>query len=135
MACVYSALGSKVSVVELTDSLMPGTDKDLLRPFLKIVKERYESIMVSTRVAGMQATKSGIEVMFEAGDEKSTEIYDRVLVAIGRRANGDQLDVEKAGAFERFLDLFKRRPVDENLFVPGNQLVKPLLKGLQVEAE
>ena len=97
MACVYSALGSKVSVVELTDSLMPGTDKDLLRPFLKIIKERYEDIMVSTKVAGMQATKAGIEVMFEAGDEKRTEMYDRVLVAIGRRANGDQLDVDKAG--------------------------------------
>ncbi|MDX1508852.1 MAG: dihydrolipoyl dehydrogenase [Woeseiaceae bacterium] len=97
MACVYAALGSKVSVVELTDSLMPGTDKDLLRPFQKIIKERYEEIMVSTKVAGMQATKTGIEVMFESDDGKRTELYDRVLVAIGRRANGDRLDAEKAG--------------------------------------
>ncbi len=56
MACVYSALGTDVSVVELTDSLMPGTDPDLLRPFLKIVRKRYEAIMVSTKVTGMRAT-------------------------------------------------------------------------------
>ena len=54
MACVYSALGSEVSVVELTDALMPGTDPDLLRPFNKIVKKRYDKIMVSTKVTGMR---------------------------------------------------------------------------------
>ncbi len=97
MACVYAALGSKVSVVELTDSLMPGTDQDLLRPFMKIVKPRYESIMTGTKVTGMQATKSGIDVAFEGKDGTSTGVYDKVLVAIGRRANGDKLAAEKAG--------------------------------------
>lgn len=97
MACVYSALGTDVSVVELTDSLMPGTDPDLLRPFLKIVKKRYEAIMVSTKVTGMRATVPGIEVSFEGKNAPSFGVYDRVLVAIGRRANGDKLDAEKAG--------------------------------------
>lgn len=97
MACVYAALGVEVSVVELMDSLMPGTDKDLLRPFLKVVKERYRSIMVSTKVTAMHATDAGIEVAFEGKDAPATETYDRVLVAIGRRANGDKLDVGKAG--------------------------------------
>jgi dihydrolipoamide dehydrogenase len=97
MACVYSALGVEVSVVELMDSLMPGTDKDLLRPFLKIVKPRYKSIMVSTKVTGMRATKAGIEVDFEGKDAPASGVYDRVLVAIGRRANGDKLDAAKAG--------------------------------------
>lgn len=97
MACVYSALGVEVSVVELLDSLMPGTDKDLLRPFLKIVKPRYKVIMTSTKVTGMRATTPGIEVTFEGKNAPPMGIYDRVLVAVGRRANGDKLDADKAG--------------------------------------
>ena len=97
MACVYSALGVAVSVVELTESLMPGTDKDLLRPFLKIVKPRYESIMTGTKVTGMRATVPGIEVSFEGENAPEIGVYDRVLVAVGRRANGDKLDADKAG--------------------------------------
>lgn len=97
MACVYAALGSDVSVVELTDSLMPGTDPDLLRPFTKIVKQRYDAIMLSTKVTGMRATTPGIEVSFEGAKAPSTDIYDRVLVAIGRKANGGTLDADKAG--------------------------------------
>jgi len=97
MACVYSALGADVSVVELMDSLMPGTDPDLLRPFLKIIKNRYEAIMVSTKVTKMRATVPGIEVSFEGDKAPSIGVYDRVLVAIGRRANGGTLDAEKAG--------------------------------------
>jgi len=97
MACVYSALGVEVSVVELTDSLMPGIDKDLLRPFLKIVEPRYEAIMTGTKVTGMRATVPGIEVSFEGDNAPETGVYDRVLVAVGRRANGDKLDADKAG--------------------------------------
>lgn len=97
MACVYNALGVEVSVVELTDSLMPGTDKDLLRPFLKIVEPRYESIMTGTKVTGMRATVPGIEVSFEGEGAPEIGVYDRVLVAVGRRANGDKLDADKAG--------------------------------------
>ena len=97
MACVYAALGTEVSVVELTDSLMPGTDPDLIRPFLKVVKQRYASIMTSTKVTGMRATTPGIEVSFEGEDAPSVGVYDRVLVAIGRRANGDRLAADKAG--------------------------------------
>jgi dihydrolipoamide dehydrogenase len=97
MACVYSALGVEVSVVELTDSLMPGTDKDLLRPFLKIVEPRYEAIMTGTKVTGMRATVPGIEVSFEGEGAPEVGVYDRVLVAVGRRANGDKVDADIAG--------------------------------------
>jgi dihydrolipoamide dehydrogenase len=97
MACVYSALGVEVSVVELMDSLMPGTDPDLLRPFLKVVKPRYEAIMTSTRVTGMRATVPGIEVTFDGKNAPSMGVYDRVLVAVGRRASGDRLGVDRAG--------------------------------------
>ncbi len=97
MACIYSALGTEVSVVELMDQLMPGTDKDLLRPFTKVVKDRYETILLKTKVTRMRATVPGIEVTFEGDDAPSVGVYDRVLVAIGRRANGDKLDAGKAG--------------------------------------
>ena len=97
MACVYSALGSDVSVVELTDSLMPGTDPDLVRPFRRIVDKRYAAIMLNTRVTGMTAKPEGIEVAFEGDKAPPSETYDKVLVAIGRRANGDQLDAGNAG--------------------------------------
>ena len=97
MACVYNALGTDVSVVELTDSLMPGTDPDLLRPFVKVISKRYDAIMLATRVTGMRATVPGIEVSFEGDKAPSVGVYDRVLIAVGRRANGDALDAEVAG--------------------------------------
>jgi dihydrolipoamide dehydrogenase len=97
MACVYSALGTKVTVVELMNQLMPGTDPDLVRPFAKFVKPRYENILLGTKVSGMQASNAGIDVLFEKGEETTGETFDKVLISIGRRANGDRLDVEKAG--------------------------------------
>ncbi len=97
MACVYSALGTQVSVVELTNALMPGTDPDLVRPFRKFVDKRYEKIMLDTKVTGMHATVPGIEVAFEGENAPENEIYDRVLISVGRRPNGGQLDCEKAG--------------------------------------
>ncbi|MBT8077629.1 MAG: dihydrolipoyl dehydrogenase [Gammaproteobacteria bacterium] len=97
MACVYCALGTQVSVVELTDTLMPGTDPDLVRPFQKIVEQRYESIRLGTKVTNMHPTVPGIEVHFEAEQGRDVAVFDKVLVAIGRRANGDRLDADKAG--------------------------------------
>jgi dihydrolipoamide dehydrogenase len=97
MACVYSALGTNVSVVELTGGLMPGTDPDLVRPFQKFIERRYEAILLDTKVAGMRPTVPGIEITFEGKGAPGKELYDRVLVAVGRRANGDRLDAEKAG--------------------------------------
>ncbi len=97
LACVYSALGSKISVVELTDALMPGTDPDLVRPLRKIIDVRYEGIMLDTKVIGMIATDKGIEVEFAGNNAPQKQLYDKVLISIGRRANGDKLDCDKAG--------------------------------------
>ncbi len=97
MACVYSALGSNISVVELTDALMPGTDPDLVRPFRKFIDERYEAIMLNTKVTGMRSTEAGIEVSFEGDKAPETEIYDRVLISVGRSANGNHLSADNAG--------------------------------------
>ncbi len=97
MACVYDALGSRVSVVELTDELIPGCDRDLVRPLQKRISERYETIMLGTRVAGVEAQKSGVKVSFEGEGAPESERYDKVLMAVGRRANGDLLEAEAAG--------------------------------------
>jgi dihydrolipoamide dehydrogenase len=97
MAAVYSGLGSKVSVVELTDQLIPGCDPDLVKPLHKHVAERYEAIMLSTKVASAETTDDGIRVEFEGSEAPEPQTYDRVLVAVGRQANGDQLDLGKAG--------------------------------------
>ena len=97
VAAMYSGLGSKVSVVELTDQLIPGCDPDLVKPLHQHVAERYEAIMLSTKVASAEATSEGIKVAFEGDDAPEPQTYERVLVAVGRRANGDQLDLDRAG--------------------------------------
>ena len=112
MACVYSSLGSAVTVVELTDSLMPGTDRDLVRPFQKIVAKRYENILLGTKVSGIQATTAGLDVLFEGKDGNTAETFDKVLVSIGRRANGDKLAAEKAGVT---VDERGNIPVDKHM--------------------
>ncbi len=97
MASVYEALGSKVTVVELTDQLIPGCDPDLVKPLAKRVGDRYEAIHLNTKVASAEAQKGGVKVKFEGDDAPKDATFDRVLVAVGRRANGDILDLEASG--------------------------------------
>ena len=98
MGTVYDALGSKVSVVEFMDGLIPGCDRDLIRPLQKRMEKRFESIMLSTKVAKIEAKKDGIHVSFEGENApKEAQVYDRVLVSIGRRPNGKNIGAENAG--------------------------------------
>lgn len=97
MACVYSSLGTSVTVIELTDSLMPGTDPDLVRPLQKIIGKSYEKILLGTKVTSFRATVPGIEVRYDGEKESGTELFDRVLISVGRSANGKRLDANLAG--------------------------------------
>jgi dihydrolipoamide dehydrogenase len=97
MATVYQALGSQVSVVELLDGLMPGCDRDLVRPLAKRIEKLYEAIYLGTRVTGIEAQKKGLKVQFEGAKAPASEIYDRVLVAVGRRPNGHRIGADAAG--------------------------------------
>jgi dihydrolipoamide dehydrogenase len=102
MGTVYDALGSKVSVVEFTDGLIQGCDRDLVRPLQKRMEKRFEAIMLNTKVAKIEAKPDGIYVSFEGvnGNQdapKTVEKYDRVLVSIGRRPNGHLIGAELAG--------------------------------------
>lgn len=98
MGTVYDALGSKVSVVEFMDGLITGCDRDLVRPLQKRMEKRFESIMLSTKVSKIEAKQDGIHVSF-AGEQAPTEaqVYDRVLVSIGRCPNGKKIGAENAG--------------------------------------
>ena len=98
MACVYDALGSKISVVEFMDQLMPGADKDIVKPLHKRIDGRYENIWLKTKVTAVEAQKKGLKVTFEdAKGETFDETFDKVLVAVGRKPNGKLIDAEKAG--------------------------------------
>lgn len=98
MACVYDALGAKISVVEFMDQLMPGADKDIVKPLQKRIEGRYENIWLKTKVTAMEAQKKGLKVTFEKeGGETFTDTFDKVLVAVGRKPNGKLIDAEKAG--------------------------------------
>jgi dihydrolipoamide dehydrogenase len=110
MATVYHALGSRIDVVELQDQLIPGCDKDLVRALEKVIKKRYERIMVGTRVTSMSATSDGIKVRFEGKNAPEEQTYDRVLVAVGRQPNGKLVDAEAAGV-----------QVDERGYIPVDQ--------------
>ena len=97
MATVYDALGSKVTVVEMLDSLIPGCDADLVRPLQKRIEGRYEAVLLKTRVAEVKAQKNGLKVSFEGDDAPKPSLFDRVLVAVGRRGNGGEVAADAAG--------------------------------------
>ena len=97
MATVYAALGSKVSVVELMDQLMPGADKDMVAPLHKRIEKKYENIWLKTKVTKIEATREGLLVSFEGDTAPKTDIFDKVLVAVGRKPNGKLINAEAAG--------------------------------------
>jgi len=96
MATVYASLGAKLSVVELTGQLMPGADPDLVRPLEKRLKARYEQVLLNTKVVSATASEAGVGVEFEDSNGRRTDVFDRVLVAVGRSANGKRLKLEAA---------------------------------------
>ena len=136
MGTVYDALGSKVSVVEFTDGLVQGCDRDLVRPLQKRMEKRFEAIMLSTKVASMEAKQDGIHVMFEGVNgnvdaPKDAQIYDRVLVSIGRRPNGKNISAENAGVAVDdygFIAVDKQMRTNINhIFAIGDIVGQPML--------
>ena len=130
MASVYSALGTKISVVELTDSLMPGCDPDLVRPLQRRIAKRYAQIMTGTKVTRIVPVAEGLQVSFE-GRTSATETYDQVLMAVGRTPNGKRLSAERAGIV---VDQRGFIPVDKqmrtnlpHIFAVGDIVGQPML--------
>ena len=131
MACVYDALGVKVTVVELTETLIPGADRDVVRPLEQRIRKRYEQILLGVKVAKLEATKQGIKATFEGANAPEPQTYGRVLVAVGRRPNGKLLDAEKAGVSvdERgFIPVDRQmRTSAGNIFAIGDVIGNPML--------
>jgi dihydrolipoamide dehydrogenase len=116
MATVYDALGSKVTVVEFLDRLIAAADADIVRPLARRIDKRYEKILLKTKVSKLEALPEGLRATFESADGQSPapapEVYDRVLLAVGRRPNGKNIAADKAGV-----------TVNERGFIPvDNQL-------------
>jgi dihydrolipoamide dehydrogenase len=120
MACVYDALGAKVSVVELGEQLMPGADIDLVKPLEKRLKARYENILLGTKSTKVEALPEGIRVTFETTiGEISTDVFDRVLVAVGRVPNGKLINAAAAGV-----------TVNERGFIPVDKQMRTNVPGI-----
>ena len=111
MACVYDALGAKVSVVEFADGLIPPADRDIVKPLQKRIEKRYEAVMLKTKVTKLEARANGLLATFE-GDAapKEPQLYDMVLLAVGRRPNCKDIAAEKAGVI-----------VTERGFIPADK--------------
>jgi dihydrolipoamide dehydrogenase len=131
MATVYHALGSKISVVEMMDALIPGADPDLVRPLQRKISKQYENIWLSTRVTGIEAQKKGLKVNFESKKAPESETFDRVLVAVGRSPNGAKLDADKAGVdvTERgFIEVDNQQRTNvPHIFAIGDLVGQPML--------
>ncbi|HET9817989.1 MAG TPA: dihydrolipoyl dehydrogenase [Rhodanobacteraceae bacterium] len=131
MATVYRALGSAVTVVEFMDQLMPGADADLVRPLAARLKKQDVAIHLKTKVTAAKAQKNGIACEFEGDSIPERKLFDRVLVAVGRSANGDKIGADKAGVTVTERGLI---PVDtqmrtnvEHIFAIGDLVGQPML--------
>jgi dihydrolipoamide dehydrogenase len=113
MGTVYHELGSKVTVVELLDQLIPGADKDLVAPLTKRITRTYEDVHLKTRVTGVEAKPEGLVVSFEGPKAPATDTFDKILVAVGRKPNGRLVGAEKAGV-----------TVDERGFIPVDKQMR-----------
>ena len=136
MACVYDALGSKVTVVEFADGLIPAADRDIVKPLHKRIEKRYDAIYLKTKVTQLDPTPEGLLATFEgaAGDSsapKEPQLFDMVLMAVGRRPNGKEVGADKAGVLvnERgFIPVDKQQRTNvAHIFAIGDICSDPML--------
>jgi dihydrolipoamide dehydrogenase len=131
LGTVYAALGSRVSVVEMTDGLLPGADRDLVKPLQKRIEPQFEGIYLNTKVVSIVDKKDAIEVTFDGNVEKKTQRYSRVLVSVGRRPNSADLGLEhtKAEVNQRgFVAVDpQRRTAEPSILAIGDLAGEPML--------
>ena len=131
MACVYDALGSRITVVEMQDGLIPGADRDLVRPLERRLQKRYESILLKTRVVKLEAKPDGLVATFDGPSVSSPQRFDRVLVATGRRPNGREVAAEKAGVHVNdrgFIPVDRQQRTNvPHIFAIGDVVGEPML--------
>jgi dihydrolipoamide dehydrogenase len=131
MATVYHELGAKITVVELLDQLIPGADRDLVAPLAKRAGRQYEDIYLKTQVTGVREGDGGLEVSFDGPKAPASAVFDRILVAVGRRPNGTQIAAERAGVDvdpRGFIPVSKQmRTSVPHIFAIGDIVGQPML--------
>ena len=131
MGTVYEALGSEVSVVELSDGLIQGCDRDIVKPLHRRMEKRFENIWLKTKVTNIETIKEGVVVYFEGDDVPEKLTFDRVLVAVGRKPNGHKIDAEKAGVKvdeHGFIDVNKQMKTNvDHIYAIGDIVGQPML--------
>ena len=131
MACVYDALGAKVTVVELADGLIPGVDRDLIRPLAKRIEKRYEAIYLNAKVAKLEPKPEGLLATFEGEVKPQQQMFNRVLMAVGRRPNGGDIGAERAGVAvdaRGFIPVDKQQRTNvPHIFAIGDVCGEPML--------
>jgi dihydrolipoamide dehydrogenase len=131
MACVYDGLGVEVTVVELADGLMPGTDRDLVRVLQKRIEKRYKKILLKTKVTKLEALAEGLRASYEGPDSPEPQLFDRVLVAVGRTANGNAINAGVAGvevSARGLIDVDKQMRTNvPHIFAIGDIVGAPML--------
>lgn len=131
MATVYNALGSKITVVELQDSLIPGADKDIVKPLHQRIEKQYEAIYLKTKVSQIDAQKSGLKVTFEGDNAPKPQTFDKILVAVGRTPNGKLINAEAAGVAVNdwgFIEVdAQMRTNQPHIFAIGDIVGQPML--------
>lgn len=131
MATIYHGIGSKITVAELSGALLPGVDPDLVRPLERRIRKRYENIFLGTRVTRIVAQPAGLKVHFEGPEAPPTQMFDRVLIAIGRRPNGKLIDAERAGirvSDAGFIEVDRQQRTNvPHIFAVGDIVGEPML--------
>jgi dihydrolipoamide dehydrogenase len=131
MATVYHSLGSKVTIVEFMDGIIPPADRDIVRPLHKRIEKRYEKIYLKTKVAKIEAGKAGLTAYFEGEGAPEKDTFDRILVSVGRVPNGKKLNAEAAGVVvnERgFIPVDKQMRTNvPHIFAIGDIVGQPML--------
>jgi dihydrolipoamide dehydrogenase len=131
MGTVYAELGSRVSVVELTDMLLPGADRDLVKPLQQRLQKLFERIMLRTKVTGLVNVGQAVRVAFEGPDGPSEQEFSRVLVAVGRRPNSDGIGLEHTGVVvnaKGFVEVDgQQRTADPHILAIGDVCGEPML--------
>jgi dihydrolipoamide dehydrogenase len=131
MATVYSTLGARIDVVEMLDGLMLGADRDLVKVWEKMNASRFDNVMLKTKTVGAKATDAGIEVSFEGEKAPEPQLYDLVLVAVGRASNGNKIGAEKAGVIvgdRGFINVDKQMRTNVgHIFAIGDIIGQPML--------
>ena len=131
MATVYSTLGARIDVVEMLDGLMLGADRDLVKVWEKMNASRFDNVMLKTKTVGAKATDAGVEVSFEGEKAPKPQLYDLVLVAVGRASNGNKIGAEKAGVIvgdRGFINVDKQMRTNVgHIFAIGDIIGQPML--------